>query len=135
MFLIFGASRPLRNLMDVILTAPVRCTGAEGADAAGECEAVCCTGWVATSGRGDEEAGSAEACALNCMLTQQLSMVFKQWQSVAAGMKHQEMLARKVLMQLVNAKLCAALGGWRSVAGERKRQAAAESWALTCMLK
>ena len=26
-FLIFGASRPLRNLMDVILTTPVRCNG------------------------------------------------------------------------------------------------------------
>ena len=74
-----------------------------------------------------EEVGLAESCALNCMLKQQLSMVPKQWQSVAAWMKHQEMLVRKVLMRLVNATLCAALGGWQSVTGEMKRQAAAES--------
>ena len=30
-------------------------------------------------------------------------------------------------MQLVNVKLCDTLGGWRSVTGDRKRQAAAES--------
>ena len=61
-------------------------TGEERADAA----AVCCTGWVVISGSRDEEVGLAESCALNCMLKQQLSMVFKQWQSVhvAAGMKH-----------------------------------------------
>ena len=39
------------------------------------------------------------------------------------------MLVSSRLMWLVNAKLCAAcaLGGWQSVAGEIKKQAAAES--------